>query len=91
PSALRLKGTLDLAALQRSFDTLLARHESLRTHLHQDASGTRQVIEESGLIDVDQADSDEAGLKAQVAAEVARPFDLLRGPLLRVTLLRLAE
>ncbi len=32
PSALRLKGTLDLAALQRSFDTLLARHESLRTH-----------------------------------------------------------
>ncbi|WP_455825760.1 non-ribosomal peptide synthase/polyketide synthase [Pseudomonas graminis] len=91
PSALRLKGALDLAALQRSFDTLLARHESLRTHLRQDTAGAVQVIEDSGLIDIDQADGDEAGLQAQVAAVVAQPFDLLRGPLLRVKLLRLAK
>ncbi|MCS4251613.1 non-ribosomal peptide synthase/polyketide synthase [Pseudomonas sp. BIGb0164] len=91
PSALRLQGTLDLAALQRSFDTLLARHESLRTHLRQTAAGTVQVIEESGLIEVDRADCEFADLKARVADEVARPFDLLRGPLLRAKLLRLAE
>ncbi|QHD06684.1 non-ribosomal peptide synthase/polyketide synthase [Pseudomonas sp. R76] len=91
PSALRLKGVLDVAALQRSFDTLLARHESLRTHLRQDASGAVQVIEELGLIDIERASTDEAGLKAQVAEAVARPFDLLRGPLLRVKLLQLAE
>ncbi len=91
PSALRLHGPLDLGALQRSFDTLLARHESLRTHLHQDTSGTVQVIEENGVIDIAQADTEYADLKARVADEVARPFDLLRGPLLRVTLLRLAE
>ncbi|ONH53328.1 non-ribosomal peptide synthase domain TIGR01720/amino acid adenylation domain-containing protein [Pseudomonas cedrina] len=89
PSALRLKGQLDLAALQRSFDTLLARHESLRTHLRQDATGTVQVIEDSGLIEIELADTDEAGLKARVAEGVAQPFDLLRGPLLRVRLLRL--
>ena len=29
PSALRLRGRLDKSALQRSFDSLLARHESL--------------------------------------------------------------
>ncbi|WDU65426.1 non-ribosomal peptide synthase/polyketide synthase [Pseudomonas poae] len=90
PSALRLSGALDLAALQRSFDTLLARHESLRTHLRQDAGGAVQVIEESGLIEIEQADTDEAALKARVADEVARPFDLLRGPLLRAKLLRLS-
>ncbi|NWE18993.1 non-ribosomal peptide synthetase, partial [Pseudomonas sp. P7548] len=91
PSALRLQGALDLAALQRSFDTLLARHESLRTHLRQTAAGTVQVIEDSGLIDVERADCEFADLKARVADEVARPFDLLRGPLLRAKLLRLAE
>ncbi len=91
PSALRLKGALDVAALQRSFDTLLARHESLRTHVRQEAGGAVQVIEDSGLIEIERCDADEAGLKAQVAELVARPFDLLRGPLLRVKLLRLAE
>ncbi|HAA39357.1 MAG TPA: non-ribosomal peptide synthetase, partial [Pseudomonas sp.] len=91
PSALRLTGPLDLAALQRSVDTLLARHESLRTHLRQDAAGTVQVIEDSGLIEIDLVDTDEAGLKARVADVVAQPFDLLRGPLLRARLLRLAE
>ncbi|WP_259740968.1 non-ribosomal peptide synthase/polyketide synthase, partial [Pseudomonas poae] len=91
PSALRLHGPLDLDALQRSFDALLARHESLRTHLRQDTGGTVQVIEASGVIDIALADTAYADLKARVAEEVARPFDLLRGPLLRVSLLRLAE
>nr|WP_314532430.1 non-ribosomal peptide synthase/polyketide synthase [uncultured Pseudomonas sp.] len=91
PSALRLKGPLDLCALQRSFDTLLARHESLRTHLRQDAAGTVQVIEDSGLIEIDLAEADEASLRARVADVVAQPFDLLRGPLLRAKLLRLSE
>lgn len=31
PSALRLKGPLDVAALERSFNALVERHESLRT------------------------------------------------------------
>ncbi|AZF31887.1 Non-ribosomal peptide synthetase [Pseudomonas sp. R4-35-07] len=91
PSALRLHGPLDQAALQRSFDTLLARHESLRTHLRQEATGAVQVIEALGLIDIDRGACAYADLKGAVAAEVARPFDLLRGPLLRVKLLRLAE
>lgn len=39
PSALRLHGQLDIAALQRSFDALVARHESLRTHVQQTDEG----------------------------------------------------
>ncbi|WP_338485301.1 non-ribosomal peptide synthase/polyketide synthase [Pseudomonas trivialis] len=90
PSALRLRGPLDLAALQRSVDTLLARHESLRTHVRQEGGATVQVIEESGLIEVEVSDSDEARLKADVAQIIGQPFDLLHGPVLRVRLLRLA-
>ncbi|MFT0475969.1 amino acid adenylation domain-containing protein [Pseudomonas antarctica] len=90
PSALRLKGQLDTAALQRSFDTLLARHESLRTHVRQTHDGAVQVIDPLASVQMAHADVVEAQLKAHVEAEIAQPFDLQQGPLLRVTLLRLS-
>ncbi|QJI12243.1 non-ribosomal peptide synthase/polyketide synthase [Pseudomonas sp. ADAK22] len=90
PSALRLKGQLDTAALQRSFDTLLARHESLRTHVRQTHDGAVQVIDPLASVQIVCGDVEEAQLKARVEAEIAQPFDLQQGPLLRVTLLRLA-
>ncbi|MGN7744406.1 amino acid adenylation domain-containing protein, partial [Pseudomonas sp. 22526] len=94
PSALRLKGRLDRAALQRSFDTLVARHESLRTHLQQDGQRTVQVIRAGASVDIARVDAkgvDEAQLKTLVEAEIAQPFDLEQGPLLRVKLLCLSE
>ncbi|WP_106804296.1 non-ribosomal peptide synthase/polyketide synthase [Pseudomonas sp. S5D5] len=91
PRALRLKGQLDCDALQRAFDTLVARHESLRTHLQQDAGRTVQVISPPARIEIALADADEASLKAQVEASITQPFDLRQGPLMRVRLLRLAQ
>ncbi|WP_139113266.1 non-ribosomal peptide synthetase, partial [Pseudomonas sp. 52 E 6] len=91
PSALRLKGALDVSALQRSFDALVARHESLRTCVQVQPDGARQVIQPDGALPINVRGVDEADLQAQVEAEIARPFDLQQGPLLRVTLLRLAE
>jgi amino acid adenylation domain-containing protein/non-ribosomal peptide synthase protein (TIGR01720 family) len=91
PSALRLKGPLDLGALQRSFDTLVARHESLRTHLRQDGERPVQVIRAQAAVEIVQADVAQAELKARVEGDIARPFDLEQGPLLRVSLLCLAE
>ncbi|MDR9878604.1 amino acid adenylation domain-containing protein [Pseudomonas allii] len=91
PSALRLKGPLDKAALQRAFDALVARHESLRTHMLQDAERTVQVIVPHARVQLVLADSDEATLKGHVETCIAQPFDLRQGPLMRVSLLRLAE
>ncbi|HCT07759.1 MAG TPA: non-ribosomal peptide synthetase, partial [Pseudomonas sp.] len=91
PSALRLKGILDLPALQRSFDTLLARHESLRTRIRQEHAGAVQVIEPQMSLPMTVVDAGEQPLQAQVEALIAQPFDLLQGPLLRVTLMRVAE
>ncbi|NBF11443.1 amino acid adenylation domain-containing protein [Pseudomonas sp. Fl4BN1] len=90
PGALRLKGNLDQAALQRSFDTLVARHESLRTHLRQDAERAVQVICGPQALPIPCVDITEDRLKAEVQAQIGRPFNLEQGPLLRVQLLRLA-
>ncbi|NMZ19528.1 AMP-binding protein, partial [Pseudomonas rhodesiae] len=89
PGALRLCGMLDKAALRRSFASLAARHESLRTRLHlDDESRTQQLLPHTD-IQILEDRTDEAQLKARVEAEIARPFDLRQGPLLRVTLLEL--
>ncbi|MGY2192347.1 amino acid adenylation domain-containing protein [Pseudomonas pergaminensis] len=87
PGALRLSGQLDKAALQRSFDTLVARHESLRTRLHLDADERAQEVLAHSVIEIAESAVDEAHLKARVEAEIARPFNLQQGPLLRVSLL----
>ncbi|MBC8999815.1 non-ribosomal peptide synthase/polyketide synthase [Pseudomonas sp. N40(2020)] len=94
PAALRLHGELDLSALQRSFDALIERHESLRTCFVEEQGQTLQVIQAHGTLDLHvqdvAADLDEAALQALVAEETLHLFNLQKGPLLRVKLLRLA-
>ncbi len=99
--ALTLDGEVDVAALRDSFAALVERHESLRTTFHADAEG--QVVQrvhaagDSGfglqMIDVrdgegGEGDAIDARTRAQVRRLVDTPFDLERGPLLRVALLR---
>ncbi|MBC3246716.1 amino acid adenylation domain-containing protein [Pseudomonas lurida] len=91
PGALRLSGQLDKAALRRSFDTLVARHESLRTRLLLDAEQRSQEVLAHAVIEIAESAVDETQLKARVEAEIARPFDLQQGPLLRVSLLAVSE
>ncbi|QKQ59968.1 amino acid adenylation domain-containing protein [Pseudomonas sp. FDAARGOS_761] len=94
PSVLRLRGRLDLDALQRSFDSLVARHETLRTRFRLDGDEARQEIAASMALPLDivvLGSLEEGALARQVETTIARPFDLERGPLLRVSLLRLAE
>jgi amino acid adenylation domain-containing protein len=98
PTALRLEGALDVAALERSFATLLQRHESLRTTVRTvDGRAFQAVAPEAGLplplVDLSALPEPERQEETRrlLAEEARRPFDLARGPLLRVTLLRLGE
>ena len=91
PAALRLSGHLDKTALQRCFDSLVARHESLRTRLHLSDEQRSQEVLHHAVVDIAESEIDEAQLKACVEAQIARPFDLQQGPLLRVSLLCLGE
>lgn len=71
PGALRLSGRLDKAALQRSFDTLVARHESLRTRLHLEGEQRAQEVLAHAALEITGSAVDEANLKASVEAEIA--------------------
>ncbi|MCD9120743.1 non-ribosomal peptide synthetase [Cupriavidus sp. UGS-1] len=98
PRAVRLRGTLDQPALQKTFDALVERHESLRTTFHQEGEQAVQRIHPpaslpiaiSDLRDIGSAERD-ASVQSMVDAEAQAPFDLEQGPLLRVRLLRLAD
>ncbi|WP_413468961.1 condensation domain-containing protein, partial [Pseudomonas sp. FME51] len=94
PAALRLKGKLSIEALRSSFEALIARHETLRTTFRQDGGQALQIIHPQIDFVLDQETlkaADEALIQSRVEEEVAKPFDLEYGPLLRVKLLRLAE
>jgi amino acid adenylation domain-containing protein len=94
PAALRLRGALDPAALQQSFDALVERHESLRTRFVLDNERPVQVIEDAAAVTIALAAVDAAldaqGVRGLIEAETRQLFDLQHGPLLRVKLLQLA-
>ncbi|WP_432010894.1 non-ribosomal peptide synthase/polyketide synthase [Streptomyces cucumeris] len=96
PLALRMRGELDLGALGRALTALVARHESLRTTFDAvDGRGT-QIVHPPAEVRLDPTDlssladeAREAELAELLAYERARPFDLRRGPLLRIALIRM--
>ena len=98
PAALRLKGELQVGALERTLNEIVRRHEVLRTRFVNVSGEPRQEVltaEEVKLAITDLSELDEAeretAVSEAVAAESREPFDLVHGPLLRVKLLRLDE
>jgi len=99
PASLVLRGTLDHNALKAALDRLVARHESLRTTFRRDGEQPVQVIAPADCAfslvehDLRQLPRDQAETRAAQLTEdeAAAPFDLLHGPLIRGSLLRLAD
>ncbi|MBH3428630.1 non-ribosomal peptide synthetase [Pseudomonas alkylphenolica] len=94
PGALRLRGELDKDALQSSFQALVERHESLRTVFTELEGQALQRVLPSQLLEVQHLDLHGVSadqVQAQREAEALQPFDLRSGPLLRATLVRLAD
>ncbi|NHB10099.1 amino acid adenylation domain-containing protein [Burkholderia cepacia] len=94
-----IDGTLDRDALQRALDHVIGRHEAWRTTLVDNEDGVvMQRIHAHlpvSIASVDLRDQPPAARDAQAARlaerEAAEPFDLARGPLLRATLVALAD
>ena len=85
-------------ALERALNALIARHETLRTRFVEEDGEPSQVIEPAVHLplvveDLSALEPAERERVAELAmrAEAETPFDLGRGPLLRVRLLKLAE
>ncbi|TFF49900.1 non-ribosomal peptide synthetase [Pseudomonas putida] len=95
PMAVKLKGPIAPEALQQALDTLVARHESLRTVFPEVDDQPRQCVQAQAsirgeLLDLShlQGEAQAQQVEAVCAAESAAPFDLAAGPLMRVRLLR---
>jgi amino acid adenylation domain-containing protein len=95
---LRLEGPLDEHALFDAVDAVLARHEVLRTRLTEKDGQPYQVIDgvangaslvRTDLTDLAQAER-ESEARRLMDDESGRPFDLRRGPLIRLRLMRTA-
>ncbi len=98
PRAIRIRGTLNVAALALAIEDLVERHEILRTtyaaaaegpvqHVHPHAAVPLHVID---LTAEPEASRDDA-IERVVLADARTPFDLSRDRLLRATLVRLAR
>ncbi len=91
PGAILIAGPIDRLRLQLAVRALLDRHESLRTRFVLVDAELRQRVDpvpDEALRCV--ALSGEAEAQTWLREDVARGFDLERGPLARVTLLELA-
>jgi amino acid adenylation domain-containing protein len=98
PFALRLRGALDVDALERSLGEIVRRHDALRTTFRERGGTPVQVIAPFDGLRMEVKDlshlpgeAREAEVQRELVAEAgaARPFDLAAGPLFRVCLLRL--
>jgi amino acid adenylation domain-containing protein len=98
PVAVRLKGSLNLEALERSLNEIVRRHEALRTTFSIVDGQPSQVIAPTlivalpvvslrGRSEVDR----EKELQRLIIEEARRPFDLARGPILRAGIVQLDE
>lgn len=96
--ALRLTGSLDQEALVLAINTIVERHESLRTHFADVEGEAVQLIEPVVRIAVPIVDFSELkeherepAVSTAMRNEAHQPFDLTQGPVLRTKLLKIRE
>jgi len=97
-TALHLYGELDEGALERALNQIVARHEVLRTRFGGSDSQPFQIVEDRCSMPLERTDLSEQSSreKSEEAARIVHDqsfeaFDLENGPLLRATLIRLAD
>ncbi len=92
--AARITAELDIPALRRAFQDLIDRHSSLRTTFPVQLGKPVQRIHDSRKVhfqEVECRSGSPEQLQRQLMEEAHRPFDLERGPLLRVSLFTRSE
>jgi amino acid adenylation domain-containing protein len=96
PYAVRLTGALNVTALEQSLNEIINRHETLRTTFTTVAGHPAQVIAPTLRLSLSVEDlgalpqtEREATAQRLLREAVLYPFDLTKGPLLQVRVLRL--
>jgi hypothetical protein len=87
--AIRIRGPLDAGALAAAFETVLERHESLRTVVRGDTEPHPVVLPPPRPFELAAVELGEPGELDRTLRELSRePFDLARDLMLRATLIR---
>src|SRR5215208_2041884 len=96
PTPRRLKGKLNIAALEQALSEIIRRHESLRTSFATADGEPVQIVAQAQpfkfqVIDLSDLpeQQQEAMAHAHYQAEAQQPFDLSHGPLIRGLLIKL--
>ena len=96
--AVRFTGRLNIEVLERSFAEVIRRHETLRTSFQVVDGQPVQVIAEQvpfalPVLDLRHYPENEREIQERnlCFSEVAKPFDLARGPVMRTRLLQVAD
>jgi hypothetical protein len=87
--AARIHSNVDIPALRRAFQALVDRHPALRTTFSVlSGKPAQQVHQELGVhfVETDASGLNSEVLQSRLLEEAYRPFDLERGPVLRVNL-----
>ncbi|WP_346730392.1 amino acid adenylation domain-containing protein [Caballeronia sp. dw_276] len=98
PAAIRLVGRLDIAALEKTLNEVVRRHEALRTHFVEVDGTPVQVVVAELLpalqrvsIEAPDAPARDKEVGRLLRQEALRAFDLSTGPLIRAGLLHVGE
>ncbi|WP_053760738.1 type I polyketide synthase [Streptomyces sp. AS58] len=91
PGAVRLLGRLEIEPLRRALNEVVGRHEVLRTTVRTVDGSPVQRIHQDVTVGLPLRDVAEDEIEALAQEHARTVFDLERGPLIRVALLRVAE
>ncbi|MEI5640038.1 MULTISPECIES: non-ribosomal peptide synthetase [unclassified Pseudoalteromonas] len=100
PVAFEIIGTLDLEILIRVFETIIERHEVLRTVYLSDSGEVRQVIRDTSEVDFEitvenlehlTGEKLESEVNSLISIDMNAPFNLAQDLMLRVSYIRKSE
>lgn len=94
--AIRIIGILNTAALEESMNTIIQRHEVLRTSFQDENGCAMQIIHANAdfklsILDCTAVASDELQIQNLLRAEAEKQFNLAESPLMRGSLVKISE
>ncbi len=96
--AIRIKGSINIAAIEQTVNALISRQGALRTTFNEVDGNIVQVIHKNLSVELNQIDFSnidsnrkESTLQTFLDLGIQESFDLIKGPLIRVSLIKLSE
>ncbi|MNM16555.1 Tyrocidine synthase 3 [compost metagenome] len=86
PEVIEVSGYLDKERFQNSMESIIARHETLRTSFHIEEAGILQSVHPESKIQIAYENLGDSALEEHIQSFI-RPFDLSDCPLIRIKLL----